>query len=170
MVSTMSTDGSVTTILPRTLGGGATGGASVGYGLLTQRWIESQTDTDAVEAQLEERFQGLAEEWRRDTQLESSVSRIAMHPSYQRIIAMGQRAIRFILRDLQRHPDHWFWALRTIAGESPVPPEAQGNIRLMAQAWLDWGRNRGHLGKTVIEARSMSDTASVPEHRLLRYS
>lgn len=161
MVSTMSTDGSVTTILPRTLGGGATGGASVGYGLLTQRWIESQTDTDAVEHELEERFHALAEEWKRDTQLESSVSRIAMHPSYQKIIAMGQRAIGFILRDLQRQPHHWFWALRAIASESPVPPAARGNIHLMARAWLDWGRNRGHFGTTIIQADSMSDTASI---------
>jgi hypothetical protein len=39
--------------------------------------------------------------------------------------------------------DQWFWALESITDENPVPPEAAGKVRQMAQAWIDWGRGRG---------------------------
>lgn len=64
---------------------------------------------------------------------------MAMHPAYQQIIGMGREAVPLILRDLQRRPDHWCWALAHITGEDPVPAE-------VAEAWLDWGRQNSHIG------------------------
>lgn len=88
------------------------------------------------------RFDELVEQWRRDTSPHSVVSRIAMHPAYQSIIGMGERALPFILEELKRTPGHWFWALSAITNESPVPVEARGNMRAMADAWLRWGKAR----------------------------
>ncbi len=68
-----------------------------------------------------------------------------MHPAYQRIIGLGPAVIPLILADLARQPDHWFWALRALTGEDPVPAEARGRVKAMADAWLQWGRENGYL-------------------------
>ena len=88
-------------------------------------------------------FDRLAEEWRHDRPRGVDVADMVMHPSYQRIIGMGEDAIPMILSELDRQPDHWFWALHSITGVDPVPEECQGNIAGMANAWLEWGRQNG---------------------------
>jgi hypothetical protein len=93
----------------------------------------------------DQEFHSLAEQWRRETGMLSSVPKMAMHPAYQRIIGMGERAIAPIMQELQWRPDHWFWALNAITGENPVPQESAGNLRQMAQAWIEWGRRRGYI-------------------------
>lgn len=104
------------------------------------------TDATQVESDSAEKlFSQLAAEWRngRDP-VSSRVADMAMHPAYQRIIGMGPAALPFILRELQREPDHWFWALRAITGVDPVPPEARGRLEDMTAAWMQWGREHGY--------------------------
>jgi hypothetical protein len=93
----------------------------------------------------EEKFLILARRWQRESQLLSSTGEMARLESYQRIIRMGQQALPFILRELEREPDYWFIALETIADENPVPVSDRGRIQLMTDAWLRWGRERGHI-------------------------
>jgi hypothetical protein len=69
---------------------------------------------------------------------------MAMHPAYQQIIGMGTPAVPLILAELKRGVDHWFWALRAITRENPVPPESLGDMDAMAAAWLAWGRMKGY--------------------------
>jgi hypothetical protein len=95
-------------------------------------------------AEIETTFLELAEKWRRETEMLSVISKISMHPAYQRIIGMGQAAVPLILRELEREPDHWFWALSAITGANPVQPEQRGRLQQMAQAWLEWGRANGY--------------------------
>lgn len=66
-----------------------------------------------------------------------------MHPAYQRIIGMGPAALPLILREMERRPDHWFWALQAITGTDPVTVGARGNMRGMAAAWVAWGKDNG---------------------------
>ena len=68
---------------------------------------------------------------------------MAMLKPYQRIIGMGWPVVPLLLDELQRQPDQWFWALEAITDEDPVPPEAAGNVDLMAQAWINWGARQG---------------------------
>jgi hypothetical protein len=75
----------------------------------------------------------------------SNTAQMAMLRPYQKIIGMGSEAIPLILEELQRDPDQWFWALEAITDENPVPAEAAGKVRLMAQAWIEWGKQRGLL-------------------------
>ena len=67
-----------------------------------------------------------------------------MHPSYQRIIGMGETAIPMILNELDRRPDHWFWALYAITGADPVSKSTRGILSEMSKAWLEWGRESGY--------------------------
>ena len=90
-----------------------------------------------------ERFGQLAKQWRSDTQWLSSTTDIAMHPAYQAVIGMGDDALPLILEDLQANSGHWYWALKSISNEDPVPPQDRGAIKKMREAWLRWGRVRG---------------------------
>lgn len=95
-------------------------------------------------AELETTFLQLTEQWQRETGMLSVVSKISMHPAYQRIIGMGQPVVPLIMRELEREPDHWFWALSAITGVNPVKPEQRGRLQEMAQAWIIWGQANGY--------------------------
>jgi hypothetical protein len=91
---------------------------------------------------LESRFQRLAQAWRAAVGPTSSLTQMAMHPAYQQIIGMGRDAIPLLLRELEREPDHWFWALKAITGVDPVDPGLKGRLDEMAGAWLKWGKEQ----------------------------
>jgi hypothetical protein len=95
--------------------------------------------------EMQERFHRLALEWKEQSRYLSNTAQMAMLKPYQQIIGMGWAVVPFILQELRREPDHWFWALEAITGEDHVPPEAAGKVRAMAQAWVDWGIKRGLL-------------------------
>ncbi len=94
---------------------------------------------------VEDRFRALAEEWDEETGHLSSIHQIVMHPAYQQIIGMGPAVVPLLLRDMVRTQAHWFWALRAITGDNPVPPDARGQVDRTVAAWADWGRARGLL-------------------------
>jgi hypothetical protein len=97
------------------------------------------------EADLRDRFRGLAAEWKEKARYLSNTAQMAMLKPYQSIIGMGMPVVPLILEELGREPGQWFWALEAITGENPVPPAAAGKVRLMAEAWLAWGKQRGLL-------------------------
>ncbi|RUT09769.1 hypothetical protein DSM106972_002640 [Dulcicalothrix desertica PCC 7102] len=90
--------------------------------------------------EIETTFLELGEQWRRETGMLSVTSKMSMHPAYQTIIKIGQPAVPLIMRELEREPDHWFWALTAITGANPVKEEQRGRLDQMAQAWIAWGR------------------------------
>jgi len=91
------------------------------------------------------RFLRLKEKWEEETAFLSSVTDVAMHPSYQGIIGMGPVVIPMILREMAKRPGQWFWALKSISGEDPVLPDQRGNIIEMTKTWLKWGKQRGYI-------------------------
>ena len=95
--------------------------------------------------QVEQRFQRLAAQWKKEARFLSNTAQMALLKPYQRVIGMGMPVVPLILRELQREPNHWFWALEAITEENPVPPEAAGNVRLTAEAWIEWGRRHGQI-------------------------
>ena len=99
----------------------------------------------AHDEKLRARFRRLATQWRDECQLLSSTTAKAMHPAYQQIIGLGPEALPLILKELSEAPGHWFWALKSITGEDPVPAADAGDIRRMTEAWLNWGREHGYV-------------------------
>ena len=93
---------------------------------------------------IEQKFQRLAAVWRAETGHLSSTTQMFNHQAYQEIIRMGSAVMPSLLRDLQREPEHWFAALRTITGAQPVSPEDRGQIDKMAEAWLRWATEHGY--------------------------
>jgi len=96
-------------------------------------------DGDAVEKQ----FLALVQEWKSGRGHTSSINKMVMHPAYRQIVAMGKQAVPFLLRELEREPDHWFWALKEITGANPVPPENRMKVAEMAKHWIRWGKEQG---------------------------
>jgi hypothetical protein len=89
-------------------------------------------------------FNSLIRQWKEERGPSSSTTELAMCPSYQRIIGLGAPAIPLLLRELERAPDHYFWALKAITGVDPVPTESRGKVREMTRLWVDWGRQHGY--------------------------
>ena len=94
---------------------------------------------------VEEKFHRLASEWKKETAHLSSVTDIVLHPKYQNIIGMGETVLPFLFKEMQREPDHWFWALRSITEANPTKPEDAGNLRKLTESWLNWAKNKSYL-------------------------
>ena len=103
------------------------------------RWMEDFLV--APQAEPAERFQKLAATWKSAVRFLSDTDEMCSHPAYQEIIGMGAAALPFIFLELEREPDNWFWALKAITGEDPVPEEHRGNVELMAKDWLLWAQS-----------------------------
>lgn len=92
----------------------------------------------------EKTFKELASKWRRETRaLSMMIHKTILNPTYRKIIDLGEPIVPYILKDLMNKPDHWFIALEEIYREQQINPVAKkdmGNIKKMAEAWIDWGR------------------------------
>ena len=110
------------------------------------RVVEQLSVTDVGEntesaSPLTRRFQELATQWRTDTAYFSFMQQRAMHSAYQQIIGLGWPVVPLLLRELERQPEHWFWALQAITGEQPA--SRAETTAATTDAWLKWGRERG---------------------------
>jgi hypothetical protein len=93
---------------------------------------------------IEQRLRRLEAAWEADTRYLSDAHRIIEHPAFQEIIGLGDAVVPLLLRDLEKGPRLWVWALPRITGANPVAPSDGGNIRKMSDAWLRWGREHGY--------------------------
>lgn len=92
---------------------------------------------------LRRKFEDLVREWEHDTMLSSSSHEIIMHPAYQRVIGIGERALPLIFEELKRGKGHWHWALCAITGENPAA--STDSLREAAKEWLAWAEERDFL-------------------------
>jgi hypothetical protein len=60
------------------------------------------------------------------------------------LIGLGKPVIPLLLKELEKKSGHWFWALKSISREDPVPQEYRGKVKEMTKAWLEWGKQRGY--------------------------
>ena len=105
---------------------------------------DDELEDDAATTLDRETFDRLADDWEHTRPRGADIEQMTNHPAYQRIIAMGEPAVPWLLQRLVEKPDHWFVALNAITGARPVPPESRGRIKEMTQAWLTWGRQQGY--------------------------
>jgi len=72
----------------------------------------------------------------------SRIDELCASAHYRKIIDMGRPVLPLLLREMAERPDHWNLALKAITGENPVPPESEGKLREIVNAWVSWGRTR----------------------------
>lgn len=109
-----------------------------------RRGLTVLSSGESAGMRVEDRFALLAAQWKLERGPSSSVSKLSMHTAYQQIIGMGEAVVPLIMADLEKTPDHWFWALHAITGADPVPKQGQGDLEAMSEAWLKWGREQGY--------------------------
>ncbi|MFH7027336.1 MAG: hypothetical protein ACHBN1_18525 [Heteroscytonema crispum UTEX LB 1556] len=102
--------------------------------------LEEKLSTRDIEAT----FTALVNQWRDETRGVSSTNQMSMHPAYQQIIGMREVVIPLLFKELENNSGRWFWALKSITREDPVPPEYRGKTQQMIKAWLEWGKQRGY--------------------------
>ncbi|MGD1028045.1 hypothetical protein [Candidatus Binatus soli] len=90
-------------------------------------------------------FQKFTSLWKSAQSSASAPEDIAGDWPYRAIIALGPEVVPLILRELEREPDDWFWALAILTGENPVPENDRGKMLEMTKAWLKWGRENNKL-------------------------
>jgi len=103
--------------------------------------VQNSQETPVVE-NAEQRYRRLAAIWEAETLVLSNPNLITNHWAFQEIIRMGEALVPLLLRELEREPQLWVWALPEITRENPVSHSDAGNIRKMSEAWLRWGRDK----------------------------
>lgn len=98
--------------------------------------------TQSVISEEERKFNKLASKWKSETAGTSSPLKIRMNRNYQKIISEGRPMIKYILRDLQREPRDWFWALEVLVTEEENPTTEEMGFNDSVEAWIAWGRDR----------------------------
>src|SRR5258708_7147987 len=88
-------------------------------------------------------FNELTAKWKAETELLSDMTKKSTNWSYQQIIGLGPAVLPLILKELEREPDDWFWALRAITRQNAIKKEHVGKVKLMAKDWIEWGKERG---------------------------
>ena len=97
------------------------------------------------EAFLETRFRALVRTCNEEVERHSCPELLARSPAYGEILSMGRRAIPLLLEELRDNGGVWHAALRALTRAQPVPRAYRGNPALTTTAWLQWGRENGHL-------------------------
>lgn len=109
------------------------------------KYVSVVQDTPIVEP-IEDRFSRWLNAWYEETQYSSSLTDIVSNENYHRILKLGEDAIPLILEELKIDPSiHLLSALTLIAEEDPVPDEYKGDIRKMAEFWLEWGNKHEYV-------------------------
>jgi hypothetical protein len=124
-------------------GDSSTNLCAVGRVALSERSAETAIPVTRFSTEVE--FRKCVSRWKHDTLHFSMIRDRAMHPAYQRIIGMGDKALPLIMRELVRELDDWFWALEAITGCDPVPATDRGDMIAMRSAWLEYGRKHDYL-------------------------
>lgn len=106
--------------------------------------ISEATPEQKVE-EIRDQFAMWAKVWRNETRNISNVREVIGHYAYRRIIEMGPAVVPFILKELERAPDFWFYALRKLTTANPVRQKYAGNVKKMREAWLIWARKNKKL-------------------------
>lgn len=100
--------------------------------------------SDRIENQEFKHFLQLKDKWKSETLYYSSSSLIFNNSAYKEIIALGSKTIPWIIRELKKTNDHWFYALKKISGENPINPDNYGIITKMKEDWIKWAQKNNY--------------------------
>lgn len=100
--------------------------------------------SDRIENQEFKHFLQLKDKWKSETLYYSSSSHIFNNSAYREIISLGSKTIPWIIRELKKTNDHWFYALKKISGENPIKPDHYGVITKMKEDWIEWAQKNNY--------------------------
>jgi hypothetical protein len=80
----------------------------------TSKYIQEVDDREDSLVLNKRIFHDHLEVWQMDTMFLSSISDIIEHRDFKAIVAMGKKAVPFIVEEIQREPSQLVWALNLI--------------------------------------------------------
>jgi hypothetical protein len=99
-------------------------------------------NSPAVAGRLREEFEALARRWRDETAHYALASRRIAHDAFLSILLLGRdNLLPLIIEDLRKTHDHWFAALRLLAGGEDPAADATTHAEAV-DAWLTWWDRR----------------------------
>jgi len=111
------------------------------------KWTIAVSQIENIDIKKE--FQHLVKKWINETIASSSPLEKIANDNYLEIIKLGgahrEVVLQLIFQELNKKSDFWFKALKHISGENPVKPEEFSSYKLVKQAWLNWGKEKGYL-------------------------
>ena len=132
--------------------GGTVAGTSRSTDTLKYLHLYSSSTSDAslvmvtVTLPFEQQFRRFADSWCEGTMFVSSPQELRDHPAFERIIALGSKAIAPSLDELKSTGDpRWYLILRRLTAAPPPPPDASADAERIRTHWLNWGREQGYL-------------------------
>jgi hypothetical protein len=90
----------------------------------------------------EREFRHWADQWLKETGHFSDPIQKFMHPAHFKIMAMGTRALPFVLREAEKMSGHWLVALNAVSPVNPVTSEDEINFQRATDAWIRWGKSQ----------------------------
>ena len=95
---------------------------------------------------LEQQVKRLADAWRRDTRVMSSIDDITTNQNYRDIVNLGTPVVPLLIKDLiASQRSHWHTALCEITGENPIAMGRAGDHTAIVRAWMRWWEDHKHL-------------------------
>lgn len=103
----------------------------------------------------------ILDHWRDETAGLSSLRAIAEHPSLRAIVAMGDDAVPYLLREFARGRGGLVLghALHQITGAQPVATADAGRLDTVRAAWLAWAAEHGRTPAEWTIAAQQGETA-----------
>ncbi len=83
-------------------------------------------------------FLTLKDRWKNETLFVSSGTTLISNSAYKEIISLGKVSLPWIIRELRKNSDHWFYALEKITGVNPIKNESIGIVDKMREDWITW--------------------------------
>jgi hypothetical protein len=110
-------------------------------------YLMPRRDLNTPTQQEQDKFRRLADKWREDTFVSSSLTTHLTHPAYLKILAMGKRALPLILSELRDRDGYWFMALDYIVDDdtNPITDDIRYIPKKMKEAWIAWGLQNHYL-------------------------
>jgi len=116
---------------------------------------------------IKERFDELKIMWLEETKNYSRITHIIGHPCYEDIIDMGPAVLPFIIEELRdglkSNPPiihNWFFALQKLTNDNPIHSSEWGDLKKMAQRWVDWAEENSEKIETKTYSLPMSGGTS----------
>lgn len=115
------------------------------YNLIRRFLGEELSNKRTEQRKLEEKFWGLATKWYNDGRNNTNMRDKIYHDSFLHLVAMGEKIIPILLRELSDNTKYWTPVLKAIAPTvdndftDPILPEHYGDRDLIIKDWLIWG-------------------------------
>ena len=80
----------------------------------TQKYIRKVNENDYASMILRSHFEEYLMQWKKNTMFYSFSNQIIQDPYFQKILAMGKKAVPFIVAEIKNEPSTLVWALNII--------------------------------------------------------